>query len=290
MAETERQTQDASVDSHCTSINCLNGGYCSFTKYTDYPQKGDVGYYPSCTCRPGFGGPACENTVDECQSPHYKCHNGAPCKQNEDGSLGCDCSFAFDKSELAGYMCRTPTMQACDTIDESNKSFCTNDGVCLSSVIVASDRPVFAEPTTHEGCLCDDAFSGDHCEFINDMPQSSLMNGDSSAKSSGARAGILLPVLAAVAIFGALFFAIQRKQRQHKDRLDQSKSWGNGEEKFRKFYSENLAKDSNADDGDNDEDNLTEISMKGVEVMDKKEDEGYMKSMLQSIGAESKIV
>ena len=145
-AQADRNKQVASANSHC-EINCLNGGYCSFTKYTDYPQKGDVGYYQACTCRPGFGGPSCENIVEECQPPYYKCHNDAPCKKMENGSLGCDCSFADDTSELAGYMCRKPTIQACDTLDEDNKSFCTNGGVCLSSLTVTSKHLMFYEPT-----------------------------------------------------------------------------------------------------------------------------------------------
>lgn len=149
MAQAEGHKQVSSANADC-SVKCLNGGYCSFTKYTDYPQKGDVGYYPSCVCRPGFGGSSCENTVDECQPPYFKCHNGAPCKREEtSGSLSCDCSFADDKSVLAGYMCRNPVTQACETLDENdnNKSFCTNGGVCLSSLKTPSKELVFSEPT-----------------------------------------------------------------------------------------------------------------------------------------------
>lgn len=147
MAQAERHKQVASANSHC-NINCVNDGYCSFTKYTDYPQQGDIGYYKACTCRPGFGGGACEKVIEECQAPHFKCHNGAPCETQEDGSLGCECSFADAKSEMAGYMCRRPVMQECNTLDEDNKSFCTNGGMCLSSMTASSKHLMFSGPTT----------------------------------------------------------------------------------------------------------------------------------------------
>ena len=142
----ERHKQIAAANAHC-NLDCLNDGYCTFTKYTDYPRKGDVGYYQSCTCRPGFGGGSCEKVIEECQAPHFKCHNGAPCERNDNGDLGCDCSFADAVSELAGYMCRKPSLQACDTLDENNNSFCTNGGVCLSAATASPQHLVFSEPT-----------------------------------------------------------------------------------------------------------------------------------------------
>ncbi len=142
----ERHKHVASANSHC-DLDCLNNGYCTFTKYVDYPQKGDVGYYKSCQCRPGYGGGSCEKVVEECIPPFYTCNNGAPCEKDEDGNLGCDCSHADELSALAGYMCRKPTTQLCDTLDENNKSFCTNGGVCLSSMTAESKHLMFSEPT-----------------------------------------------------------------------------------------------------------------------------------------------
>ena len=147
-AHAELHKEIAAAKSHCLLNGCQNGGYCSYTKYTDYPRIGDVGWYQSCVCRPGFGGGSCEKKVAECQPPFYKCSNGAPCERNEDdGSLYCDCSAADKKSDLAGYQCRTPALNVCDTIDENNKSYCTNGGVCLSSMSASSNHLMFSEPT-----------------------------------------------------------------------------------------------------------------------------------------------
>ena len=144
--QAERHKHVASANSHC-DLDCLNDGYCTFTKYVDYPQKGDVGFYKSCQCRPGFEGGSCEMVKEECQPPFYKCNNGAPCEKDGDGNLGCDCSHADDVSPIAGYMCRKPILQLCDTLDENNKSFCTNGGICLSSMTAESKHLMFSEPT-----------------------------------------------------------------------------------------------------------------------------------------------
>ena len=221
----EVHKQIASANLHC-DIKCLNGGYCSYAKYTDYPRKGDVGFYQACTCRPGFEGPACENAVKECQPPNYTCHNGAPCSVMEDGSLGCDCSAADKKSDLVGYMCKKPMLfTSCDTLDEDNKSFCTNGGVCLSSITAAPNHLMFAEPRTHEGCQCDSAFSGKHCELIRGMPRSTLatpLGVPRNERSAGAKAGVSLSVLAVVAICGAMIFAMWRKDKRLRLHADQS--------------------------------------------------------------------
>eukprot|EP00581_Thalassiosira_minuscula_P014859 CAMPEP_0183724190 /NCGR_PEP_ID=MMETSP0737-20130205/17629_1 /TAXON_ID=385413 /ORGANISM="Thalassiosira miniscula, Strain CCMP1093" /LENGTH=321 /DNA_ID=CAMNT_0025954715 /DNA_START=38 /DNA_END=1003 /DNA_ORIENTATION=- len=281
----EPHKQVASANTHC-EISCLNGGYCSFTKYTDYPQKGDVGYYQSCTCRPGFGGGACEEIVEECQPPFYRCHNGAPCKKDEDGSLCCDCSFADEKPELAGYMCRKPTTQSCDTLDENNKSFCTNGGVCLSSMTATPKHLVFSEPTTHQGCQCDSAFSGKHCELINDMPESKLMEAAPSGISAGGKAGISLSVLAVVAVFVAM--VVRRKRRE----------LGVRQEKFRKFYTEKFGEDRNmapVHKGGDYQGNVTEVvTEKGRsesrEINEEEERESDLNSILEFDYAESQFI
>lgn len=256
MTRADRNNQVTSANSHC-DVDCLNDGYCSFTKYTDYPLKGDIGYYQSCTCRPGFGGGGCEKVVEECLPPHYKCNSGAPCEKDENGSLYCDCSFADAKSELAGFMCQEPTIQACDTLDENNKSFCTNGGNCLSSTTASSKHLMFSEPTVHEGCQCVDGFSGDHCEFLLDMPKSSLIK-TSSGKSTGAKVGITLSVgLAVIAILGAMLVHVRRKRRHLRARTEQSLNNGM---KFRRFFLERLARDSMVS-GYDDQDTGNEVDM-----------------------------
>eukprot|EP00578_Thalassiosira_sp_NH16_P012782 CAMPEP_0181111828 /NCGR_PEP_ID=MMETSP1071-20121207/19485_1 /TAXON_ID=35127 /ORGANISM="Thalassiosira sp., Strain NH16" /LENGTH=330 /DNA_ID=CAMNT_0023195751 /DNA_START=201 /DNA_END=1193 /DNA_ORIENTATION=+ len=273
----ERHKQVLSANSHC-NVDCYNDGYCSFTKYTDYPQKGDVGYYKSCTCRPGFGGGGCEKLVEECQPPMYKCHNGAPCEIDENGVLGCDCSAADAISDLAGYMCRRPVIQACDTLDEHNKSFCTNGGMCLSSMTASPNHLMFSKPTTHEGCQCDDVFSGDHCETLKHMPESSLM--EKEGKSAGAKAGIVISSLFSVAILGALF-AVWRKRRPVQACAGQH--FNIGEQTFCKFYMNNLAVSTESAPGvDDDKDTCNEAPMGEVQFSDLTKGEDDLQSM-QSI-------
>lgn len=256
-AKADRHKQVAAANSHCT-LDCLNDGYCSFTKYTDYPSKGDVGYYQSCTCRPGFGGGSCEKVIEECQPPYYKCHNGAPCEISDNEKLSCDCSFADAKSELAGYMCRKPVIQACDTLDENNKSFCTNGGVCLSSMTASPNNLMFSRPTVHEGCQCDDAFSGDHCELLKDMPESSLVEKASPGASGGAEAGITITLFVVAGILVAILI-IRRKRRQHQVLLVQPRN--NGDEAFHKLYQDKVGKSGTADEYEN-QDNVSKNGMR----------------------------
>ena len=78
-------------------LNCRNGGYCSFEKPRPdgigaFQTEDDFGgHYKKCICKPGFDGASCENVVEECLPPHYKCHNGAPCeKKRGSHELVCD--------------------------------------------------------------------------------------------------------------------------------------------------------------------------------------------------------
>ncbi|KAL7530280.1 hypothetical protein ACHAWF_003316 [Thalassiosira exigua] len=239
-ARADRHKHVASANSHCI-LDCLNGGYCSFTKYTDYPLKGDVGFYQSCSCRPGFGGGSCEKAVEECQPPHYRCHNGAPCEINESGVLACDCSSADSKSDLAGYMCRKPALALCDTLDEDNKSYCTNGGVCLSSMTASSKHLVFSHPNVHQGCQCDDVFEGGHCEFLKDMPESSL----SKAAQTNNRAKQAFIILSSLIAVAGTLLVIRRKRRRHQAWLGQK---DRGEDELHNIYRGEMAK-NRMDDG-----------------------------------------
>lgn len=250
-ASGNRHKQIASANAHC-NLNCLNDGYCSFTKYFDYPQKGDHGYYKSCVCRPGFGGGSCEKVLDECQAPNYQCHNGAPCEYDENGKLGCDCSHADAQSDLAGYMCRNPTVRTCDTLDENNKSYCTNGGICLSSMTASPNHLMFSEPTTHEGCQCTDSFTGEHCEFIKDMPRSSLAESTTTTpniESTGAKAGISMSLFVLAGILIVAFVVRRRKRQQLRNDDVGDQSWETGEDRFRDSYMDNIANQDNNDLG-----------------------------------------
>ena len=137
------------------------------------------------------------------------------------------------------------------------------------------------------GCQCDDAFTGDHCEFLRDMPVSSLAT--SSGRSAGAVAGITLSVLA-ILILGTML-AIRRKRQQLRAQIEQR--WKYGEMKFRRFYLEMLARDS-MHGGDNDDDELDDQDKGTVVGMDEEEDRaeepteeevGDLQLMLEAAGS-----
>ena len=145
---------------------------------------------------------------------------------------------------------------------------------------------------SHEGCQCDEAFYGDHCEFLRDMPESRLMK-EAQAQSEGkhgggTKTGIFVSLFAICAmIIGSI--VVRRKRRQIKVRLEHS--WKAGEEKFRQLYVENLGlhkKDSmiEEDDDANDQDEGTEKELK-VEDLDlgEEEEEGDLQSALDRIAA-----
>ena len=121
--------------SHATpcDLSCLNGGYCTFIQYFDYPIPGQSGYYQGCQCPPDYHGGQCQLVVEECSPPNYTCSNGAPCIEQSGGYV-CDCSYADKMSNVAGEMCRDSKMTSCDTRDVNVKSFCMNGGECLSAI------------------------------------------------------------------------------------------------------------------------------------------------------------
>jgi hypothetical protein len=140
-------TDEFTNDTYC-NLNCNNGGYCTFVKYTNYPQVEDIGFYEACACQPGFRGNECQNIVEECAAPHFKCNNGSPCKR-QNGELVCDCSFADQMSDEAGAQCRESTVEYCDTRDVDIKSFCVNGGKCVSdSIVDMYENLVVGEPKT----------------------------------------------------------------------------------------------------------------------------------------------
>jgi len=214
-AGAERNKRIGAANAHCF-LDCGGQGYCEFQKYTDYPQQGDVGWFPFCACLPGFGGGSCEEKIAECQPPEYKCNNGAPCVMTEEGETVCDCSHAEAKSDFAGEMCRSPSISKCETLDEQNDSFCTNGGVCLSTMTASTAHLMFSGPVVHQGCQCDSAFVGAHCQYLRDMPASSLLKGVTQGRSAGSKAGISLTMLS---IFGIAGLVYKRKRHEINDQL-----------------------------------------------------------------------
>ena len=115
------------------------------------------------------------------------------------------------------------------------------------------------------------------------MPQSTLV----ASQCAGAKAGITLSVMATIAIICTVIISRRRKQL----RVSMGQSWKIGEEKFRQFYSDNLANERTSSGGI-DEDNAgnTDIEFDEEEeykLADLREEEQDLSAMLSNIYDES---
>ena len=115
------------------------------------------------------------------------------------------------------------------------------------------------------------------------MPQSSLV----ASQGAGAKAGITLSIMATIAIICTVIISRRRKQL----RVSMGQSWKIGEEKFRQFYSDNLANERTSSRGI-DEDNAgnTDIEFDEEEedkLADLREEEQDLSGMLSNIYDES---
>ena len=115
------------------------------------------------------------------------------------------------------------------------------------------------------------------------MPQSSLV----ASQGAGAKAGITLSIMATIAIICIVIISRRRKQL----RVSMGQSWKIEEEKFRQFYSDNLANERTSSRGI-DEDNAgnTDIEFDEEEedkLADLREEEQDLSGMLSNIYDES---
>ena len=115
------------------------------------------------------------------------------------------------------------------------------------------------------------------------MPQSSLV----ASQGAGAKAGITLSIMATIAIICTVIISRRRKQL----RVSMGQSWKIGEEKFRQFYSDNLANERTRSGGI-DEDNAGNTDNEFDEeeedkLADLREEEQDLSGMLSNIYDES---
>ena len=115
------------------------------------------------------------------------------------------------------------------------------------------------------------------------MPQSSLV----ASQGAGAKAGITLSIMATIAIICIVIISRRRKQL----RVSMGQSWKIGEEKFRQFYSDNLANERSRSGGI-DEDNAGNTDNEFDEeeedkLADLREEEQDLSGMLSNIYDES---
>lgn len=126
----------------------------------------------SCMCDLGYHGDACQDEYNLCDgfvdamNTTNKCFYGGRCKltihlhasHEADQFWSCDCMEAtVEGKPYVGTECEIPHQTSCETgIPVSSKSFCVNDGSCVSMI---------AGNETHQGCSCVGDWEGDHCEY-----------------------------------------------------------------------------------------------------------------------------
>ena len=138
-------------------------------------QTHEEGYY--CKCLEGFIGHECRVQVDDCDGDSgynpsdptgelTSCYHGSKCRLN--GPMGaryCDCNQLNENSgpvaqKFAGLMCQHESTSMCAISlaaqHAPNQQFCTNHGKCVK--LVQDHEP-------HPGCVCNEGYSGDHCEI-----------------------------------------------------------------------------------------------------------------------------
>lgn len=159
-----------------------------------------------------------------------------------------------------------------------------HDVMQIEILIFCSFIPI---PHSHEGCQCADEFHGDHCEYIKDMPISSLAPVEYTNKIKGWH--ISLFAVAGIGILLAVIKIVQRSERSSvTGQLEQS--WKEKEDRFRTFYSEKLGvRDSSRvvggdDDGDdNEQDNESDLVMVEEDSIDLQSDQVGVHGSAESI-------
>jgi hypothetical protein len=128
-------------------LGCDNKGKCVLNTAAD-PSLGFDGVWAShdigmhCQCPKGFTGTLCEHKVEVCGNLDHVCLHGSKCKQDADGSYGCECSSSWTKeSRFAGKFCQHHHTDVCTPSGVPEYSdgmalpaFCVNDGVCMDEV------------------------------------------------------------------------------------------------------------------------------------------------------------
>ncbi|KAL3894371.1 MAG: hypothetical protein SGARI_007766, partial [Bacillariaceae sp.] len=121
-----------------------------------------------------------------CPGGDHVCLHGSKCVAQDEGdgsaptSHKCDCDHGFDAVEkYAGKFCQYTSTDICTKngqpgIGKANFAFCVNNGLCKAKV--ADDEP-------HPGCVCENGFTGDHCEFLEGSGSGSSSGGSSSSSS-----------------------------------------------------------------------------------------------------------
>jgi hypothetical protein len=138
---TNSELCDYSINFDLCDLECEHNGKC-VVETSANPILGVDVIDTHCQCPQGFTGTLCEHEVEVCGNLDRMCLHGSKCKQEADGSYGCECSSSWTKeSQFAGKFCQHHHTDICTPSGVPEFSdgmalpaFCVNDGVCMDVV------------------------------------------------------------------------------------------------------------------------------------------------------------
>jgi len=145
-------------DLECNNGTCFFGGisYSPYDNISDLKVEAeDKTEEMHCKCPQGYAGDHCETEIVLCGEREHHCLNGGECVQDND-QYTCDCAVSWStQTSHAGKSCQYEATSYCEGPGEGKHSFCTNNGVCKSTILSSG---------AHPGCECVNGFFGDFCE------------------------------------------------------------------------------------------------------------------------------
>jgi hypothetical protein len=223
------------LEKNCT-LSCDNKGECRTgmkdislisqfgSDLEDFNQT-HTDTWEHCVCPDGYFGVQCEHELEICPGPNpHVCLHGSKCvAQDETTSLShsCNCDAGFDSIEKhAGKFCQYTSTAICTKngqpgVGKANFAFCVNSGTCKAQV---------EDNESHPGCICDEEFAGDHCEFLKvNVPNpvtpgesSNVANNPSVQSSNSNDVAIIVFGVVLGAIFAAIALVLVQKRKQGK--------------------------------------------------------------------------
>jgi len=168
------------------ALDCANGGLCvvgvrdpvEAEHFHHAWSQLDIASHQRCLCPPGYGGPTCESSSEECGEDGDLCYHGGSCVETTISSGGtrttdyhCDCTTAGDDDGnlFAGQFCQYVSSDICSATDDN--LFCVNGGTCDDE-----------NPT--QGCYCPHGFDGFKCDILVDNTNSGNNNNNGGGNSN----------------------------------------------------------------------------------------------------------
>jgi hypothetical protein len=145
-----REGCDTSIQFDLCDLECEHSGFCVQGTRAGDPALSLIEIWADdaqdmyCQCPGNFTGTNCEHEVEVCGNDDHVCLHGSKCKQEDDGSYGCECSSAWTVELLfAGKFCQHHHTDICTPSGVPEfyngmaiPAFCVNDGICMEAVTV----------------------------------------------------------------------------------------------------------------------------------------------------------